>query len=163
MSSIDQIKDTLNLEEQDMKGLPTMLNVLTILTYIGSGFGILSAIYGYFTNCKTAEQLAEQELPEIGGFFGKIMNESLDTIMKQCDNRLVILIATLVTSVLCILGAAMMRNRKQQGFIIYTAGELLGPLAMALILGFSGMMILGFIFPVIFIILYATQRKYLVI
>jgi hypothetical protein len=48
MSDFNQLQDTLNLEESDMKTVPPMLNVLTILTYIGCGFGFLGAIYSFW-------------------------------------------------------------------------------------------------------------------
>jgi hypothetical protein len=47
--NIDQAKDLLNLEQKDMGKLPSMLNVLTILTYIGCAIGAISAIWGYFS------------------------------------------------------------------------------------------------------------------
>ena len=47
--NIDQAKDLLNLEQKDMKKLPQMLNVLTILTYIGCALGAIGALYNYFT------------------------------------------------------------------------------------------------------------------
>src|SRR5882724_2900864 len=47
--NVDQAKDLLNLEQKDMQKLPTMLNVLTILTYIGCALGAIGALYNYFT------------------------------------------------------------------------------------------------------------------
>lgn len=153
--------DILSPEDQP-KGLPLMLNVLTILTIIASSFASLSALWSYFTVCKSVDKLADQEMPEVGGMLGEIISDSVDTLVKQCDNRLVILIATLATSLLCLFGALMMRQLKKQGFMVYLIGELVGPLSMLVILGSSMTMMMGMIFPAIFIILYATQRKHLV-
>jgi hypothetical protein len=142
-----------------------MLNVLTILTFIGSAFGFLGGLWGYFTVCKSAEKLANQEMPDMGGMLGNMMEKAIEMSIKQCDNRLVILVSTLVTVALCFFGALMMRRLKKQGFIIYILGELIGPASMAAILGasvFSGMMIIGAIIPFVMIILYATQQKYMV-
>jgi hypothetical protein len=47
--NLDQAKDMLNLEQKDMQKLPQMLNVLTILTYIGCALGAISAIWNYMS------------------------------------------------------------------------------------------------------------------
>ncbi len=47
--NVDQAKDLLNLEQKDVQKLPSMLNVLTILTYIGCALGAIGAIWGYFS------------------------------------------------------------------------------------------------------------------
>ena len=73
----DQAKDLLNLEERDMQKLPQMLNVLTILTYIGCALGALSTIWGYFSaemSYKTYQQMGT------GGL--KTENKALDSIMS---------------------------------------------------------------------------------
>jgi hypothetical protein len=155
--------DLLANEGQEQKSLPSMLNVLTILTIIGSAFQIISSIYSYFTVCKSAEVLETQEMPEVGGMLGDMIDSAVMLLNKQCENRLVILVATLASALLCLLGALMMRKLKKQGFMVYIIGELVGPAAMTAILGsmaFGGMMsILGMIVPMVMIILYATQRK----
>lgn len=161
MDTNQEMKNVLNTDDQQT-GLPGMINVLTILSIIASILAIVSSFWSYFTVCKSVEKLADQEMPEVGGFLGKFLNDSIDTMVKQCDSRLVILVATLATSLLCLFGAMMMRKLKKQGFMIYVLGELIGPLSMMVILGSSIMMVLGMIIPVIFVILYATQRKYLV-
>ena len=160
---MNEIQDTLNLDESDMNKLPSGLNILTILTYIACGLGMLSAIYSYFTVCKSAEKLANQELPEIGGAFGKFMDASVEMAQKSCENNMLVTLITVVGLVLCFVGAMMMRNLKKQGFILYIIGEIVPPVALLILLGMNGMMaIFGFSIPIIFVILYATQRKYLV-
>lgn len=161
MDTNQEFNQVLSSDDQP-KGLPGMLNGLTILTIIASAFAMISAFYSYFTVCKSVEKIADQEMPDVGGAMGKMINDSLDTLVKQCDNRLVILVATLATSALCLFGALLMRKLKKQGFMVYLIGELVGPSAMLVILGSSMMMVMGMIFPLLFIILYATQRKYLV-
>ena len=51
------------MEETTTKGMvrPTFLTVLCILTFIGSGFGILGALYNYGTADATIAQLAEAQ------------------------------------------------------------------------------------------------------
>lgn len=152
-------------EETENTALPSSLNVLTILTLIGSVIGVMSAIYSYFTICKSAEKLANQEMPEMGETLSGIMESAIELSIKQCDSKLLILLATVIPCILCILGAIQMRKLQKQGFFIYLVGEIIGPIAMMFILGksFGGMMLaFGLIIPIIFIILYATQQKYLV-
>lgn len=166
MTDLNEIKDTLNLEEHDIKKLPQMLNVLTILTYVGSGLGILSGIYSYFTICNSVETFEELEgLSSMDGLAGRMMEGAMELATKQCDSRLLILIATLAACALTIYGAMQMRNLKKQGFTLYAVGELLLPVVTIILLGsgaLSGMlMATSFVFPIIFIVLYFTQRKYL--
>ena len=49
MTDLNQIQDQLNIEQKDMQSLPQGLNVLTILTYVGSAMQLLGAVYTYFT------------------------------------------------------------------------------------------------------------------
>jgi hypothetical protein len=75
-------------------------------------------------------------------------------------------LVTIVGALLCLFGALLMRKLKKQGFLIYTAGELITPLASIVIVGLGSMMgmlmLTGLIVPIVFIILYGLQRKHLV-
>jgi hypothetical protein len=60
-----------------------------------------------------------------------------------------------------------MRKLKKDGFWIYTAGEILPLIGNFILLGTAqytgvGSVIIGVAIPLVFIILYAMQRKYLV-
>jgi hypothetical protein len=167
MTDMNQIKDTLNLEQKDMQKLPGMLNVLTILTYIGCGLGLILSLYSYFTigaSAKAMEMLGDLDT---GGSSAasKLMGGAMEMVKKQYENRHLILILTLVAIALCFYGAMQMRNQKKMGFYIYTVGELLPLLTTLLFVGGGALggfaMFLGAIIPVLFIILYATQLKHL--
>ncbi|MEZ5045646.1 MAG: hypothetical protein R2831_01495 [Chitinophagaceae bacterium] len=167
MSNLNEIQDTLNLEEHDFKKLPSNLNVLTILTYIGSAFAFIGGIYSYFTICKSVEKMNSIDLDDLGGgMMQKMVEGSMVLAEKQCDNKLLILIATLLCTALCFWGAMQMRNLKKQGFLIYSVGEILLPIITIILLGSGSMggllMITGLIIPILFIILYYTQRKHLI-
>ena len=152
-----------NYDDQPEGKLPSGLNTLTILTYIGCALAFVSGIWNYVSICDSAEKIAAMDTSEMGGWVGNMLNSSLDMMNKQCDNRLVILVATLATTALCFFGAMMMRQLKKQGFIIYVLGEIIGPASMMVIAGSGGLMsIVGIIIPVLFVIMYATQRKYLI-
>lgn len=168
---VDQAKDVLNLEEKDIKQLPSMLNVLTILTYIGSALGCISAVYSYFT-IEASYKLIEgftQNASDAGGgnnLVGSILSKSVDIVRRSYENRTLILILTLAGVALCFYGAMQMRNLKKTGFPIYAIGEVL-PIATTLLLIGGGAlagvaMFSAALVPAIFIALYATQRKFLV-
>lgn len=161
--------DNLNFADESKPAIPSMLNVLTILTFIGSG---IAAIYLLF-------------LPKIMSFFKGIMDKAVSSgqelSAKQMDdiekgrkatdlaiaNMAPIVITGIIATALCIAGAVMMRKLKKDGFWIYLGGELLPLIAGFVLMGtqqYTGVMsiVLGVGLPVAFIILYASQRKYLV-
>ncbi len=171
--NIDQAKDLLNLEQKDMQKMPQMLNVLTILTYIGCALGAIGGIYSYFT-IATSYKLIEKMNTTTEGLSGSenkmvqsIMSESAAMIKKQYDNRLMIFILALVGVALCFYGAMQMRNLKKQGYLLYVIGELIPIISFAVFIGFGGLfggvaMVFSTLIAAVFIILYTTQRKYLV-
>lgn len=153
--------------------LPSTLNVLTILTFIGSAIMAIFSIFGYF-QAQTAyekrdEMIAKAYGEEVPAFVKGMMppkEQYIQMLEKNYEVRLPILLLGLLSSALCIYGAVQMRKLKKQGFPIYTIGELLPFVGSFLFMGtmaFSNSM--SFIFPaiaILFIILYYTQRKHLV-
>ncbi len=168
--NIDQAKDLLNLEERDMQKLPQMLNVLTILTYIGCGLGLISTIWSYFSAAiamKTYETLGTNQPKTDNKTLDSILSGAQEMAKKTYDNRLMILIFGLLGLALCFYGAMQMRNLKKQGYLIYVIGELLPIASFAIFIGFGSLlggisMIFGVLFAALFIILYTTQRKELI-
>jgi len=165
MASTELNTDTLNLEEEN-SGLPSMLNVLTILTISASILFLLLGVFNYFNVCKNAEMVTSRDMPEVGGMLGKMMDSAIEMTIKQCESRVVILVSETATLLLCLFGAILMRQRKKQGFIVYVLGELIGPTSMMVILGgnftSSMFMMFGILMAFVFVILYATQRKHLI-
>ncbi len=143
--SVDKAKDALNLEDKDMKKLPQMLNVLTILTYIGCGLGALMIILGF-----------------IGvGFLSSLAPKSAagsEALSKVSSNATISMVIGLVGIALCFFGAMKMRNLQKQGFFIYVAGQVIPIVATFVISGVT-FGVVGVIIPLVFIILYGTQLK----
>jgi tryptophan-rich sensory protein len=87
-------------------------------------------------------------------------------ITKSFENRIPILVITLVAAALCIYGAMQMRQLKKQGFLIYVVGEILPIISTALFIGvfmFTGInMIIAMAIALLFIIMYAVNRKHLI-
>jgi len=89
-----------------------------------------------------------------------------ELMTKAYENRIPIVVLSVVAVALCFYGALQMRQLKKQGFLLYTIGELLPFLTQLLFIGafaFSGMTMYFFIaITVLFILLYTMQRKHLV-
>jgi hypothetical protein len=144
--NVNEAKDFLNLEDKDMKKLPQMLNVLTILTYIGCAFGALMSI------------LAVAGVGFLSSMMGK-SKELADVADKVSGGSIWIgLIVGLIGVALCFFGAMKMRNLQKQGFYIYVAGQLI-PIIYTFITVGIGFGFIGVIIPIVFIVLYATQLK----
>lgn len=150
--------------------VPSTLNVLTILTFIGCGLGYLGLIINFFTYSNYPEQVAKmQEMQDkVGdnGFAGKMVSGSLEIMEKTYQYRYVLIASGLIFTTFCLIGALQMRKLKKGGFILYVIGELAPIVISAALIGFSffGGITMGLtaIIALVFVILYATQRKYLV-
>jgi len=165
--------DTLSTGDFDKPFLPTGLNVLTILTFIGSGIQILFGVVGFMrakTNFdekdKAMAQMNNEEMPGWAKSIMPNMDNYEEMVTKSFENRLPIFILGLVALSLCIYGAMQMRKLKKQGFTFYLIGQLLPFVTSALFLGlfaFEGI-IVGVIIGItlLFILLYALNRKHLV-
>ncbi len=161
-------RDALN--EFEKQKLPGSLNVLTILTIIGSILAFGSSIYGFMTSKKTYETMKDtieggkmDEAPQ--WIKGMMSPEALGMYQKMHENRLPILILSLVAVALCFYGAVEMRKLKKQGYTFWLIGELLPFGTTILFIGmaaFSGFGLLMVLFPIIFIILYTVNKKYLI-
>ena len=168
MSTTNETTDLLEFNDGKGEPMSSTLKVLTILTIIGSSLGILGGIWNYFRADKAYKDLvdAQDKLSEAPAWARKMMGpDVVEMARKSAENKLPIMLITLVGSALCLWGALEMRKLKKQGFLLWVVGEFV-PIAGGLIfIGgamFSGFSIIGIIFPIIFLILYLTQRKYLV-
>lgn len=167
MENSNQANDL--FEQRRPKELPGMLNVLTILTFIGCAFSYLSACYSFLTSNDVDKQISKlnEEKEKVGdsGFGAKMIDSSIEIIQKSHDNRYILLISGLVFTTLCLIGAMQMRKLKKTGFYYYLIGELAPFVLMAGLFGstFFGAISLLFVslISVIFVILYSTQLKYL--
>ncbi len=162
MDSTNQFHDEHIEDFAPAKKLPDMLNVLTILTFIGCVLGLISAVYGFFATCSQVEKLNEMDISG-GNAMAEFMTAAAESAQKQCEQRVPLLVINIIGIVLCLAGALQMRKLKKIGFFVYSAGELLAPIAITLIIGgtFGFMSVVGLLIPVLFVILYATQLKHL--
>ena len=64
MADLNQPANTENWLEEPKK-LPSMLNVLTILTFIGNGLGFFSAFYSFFSAASNYDKIVQaQDQPD---------------------------------------------------------------------------------------------------
>ena len=163
----NNLDDLLDNDQSESIQLPQMLNVLTILTFIGSGFSLLTNIWSFTTLAQT------QETFELSRAMQSDMGEELDNpfannIMEgtiiMLENGPTLYTVGIIVCILGIIGALQMRKLKKTGFFIYSTANFLGiviPLAIVG-LGLMGSIILASsIFTILFIILYAVNLKHL--
>jgi len=166
---MNDFNDVNEISNTGVAKLPSGINVLTILTFIGCAVGLLGGIYSFAKaeqNYKTLEELqASGKMDEMPGFMKSFAGpEALEMARKSLENRIPILIITLVGVALCFYGALQMRKLQKQGFYTYVIGQVVPVIGTIIFLGasvFKGFAIIGFCFPILFIILYATQLKHL--
>jgi hypothetical protein len=156
------------MEKPGVKGI----RVLTTLTFIGSAIQFVSALWTFFAaenNYRMAQvQVDQLEKAEVPPVLKSIIGDPKDMIeiaTRGYENRIPVLILSLVAAALCFYGAFLMRQMKKQGFPYYVAGELLPILISALFLGFTSMtglgMLLAAVVYVVFIILYGVRLKWM--
>lgn len=166
-------QENTNYDPNNKPKLPSGLNVLTILTFIGCALQLLSSAYGFLTAQKSYEGMDEviskMNSEEMPGWAKSMMGSPenfREMITKSYENRIPILLLSLVAVGLCFYGALQMRKLKKQGYLLYVIGEVLPFLVQALFIGmfmFSGVTMIFFIcITVLFILLYTMQRKHLV-
>lgn len=161
------------MEEQDFfNEKPTKatgtLNVLTILTFIGSGIQIIMSAATPFLMSFSSKMM--NKALEAGGELTPSqiadMEKAKAKMQLTTDNIIPLVSSGVIAGIGCIIAAIMMRKLKKDGFIIYAICELLPLVVGFIFLGlnqFDGIFsyILSIGIPVLFIVLYATQRKQL--
>ncbi len=172
MSTQEIHQDSLSTAEFGKPALPTGLNVLTILTFIGSGIQLLGVAFGFFSAKKSYEEkdkmLAQMDSAEMPGFFKAMMPNPQnyeEMVTKSFENRLPLLVLGLLASALCVYGAIQMRQLKKQGYLFYVVGQVLPFISTVLFLGMFMFAGVGFAvstaITILFILLYTINRKHL--
>ena len=96
----------------------------------------------------------------------KMMEGSIEMLHKTHDYRYILLLSGILFTTLCLIGALQMRKLKKSGYTLYVVGELTPLILSAVLLGFSFLgsitIAISALFAIVFVILYSTQRKYLV-
>lgn len=165
--------DSLTVNELQQTPLPTGLNVLTILTIVWCVISLFFVGWGFYsaksTYDKKDEILAQMNSKEMPAFAKTMIGDPANfetMVVKSYENRLPILILSLVGLGLCFVGALQMRKRKKQGYLLYVIGEVLPFVTQVLFIGvfaisgFASILLMAI--AILFILLYTMQRKHLV-
>lgn len=153
---------------------PTFLVVLCILTFIGSGWSVLSNLFSLFTadfyNGNTqmeqySNMVGNMEDQGVSSFFSSFMNSSMELWQVTILHAKEIAMISLSLSVVSLIGAIVMFQLKRWGFYLYTASQVLMLFVLPYFAGFTivviSSMLLSGIVTLLFIILYAVNLKYL--
>jgi len=160
--------DLLDFNDGQKPALPGSLNVLTILTFIGCALGFIGGIWQYMKADQSYKDIvaAQDKMADAPKWAKRFMGpEMVEMAKKSAENKLPIMLLTLVGVGLCLWGALEMRKLKKQGFMLWVIGEFLPIIGGLIFIGtgmVSGFSMIWLIIPVIFLILYLVQRKYLV-
>jgi hypothetical protein len=166
-------QDAITPGDYEVKKLPTGLNVLTILSMvwtviqlIGTVWGFIGAKKNFDEKDKVLEQLKSPDMPKFAKSLIGDPDKFIISVTKNYENRIPILVLGLVAVALCFYGLLEMRKLRKQGFLLYTVGELLPFVGMAVFIGtfaITGTMAIVFIvISLLFIAIYASYRKVMV-
>ncbi len=157
------------------KTRPTFLTVLCILTFIGSGFSLLSSLMSMLTTkvasssgmmsmwMNVMNQSMNQSMEEIPEPVVKMVESTMDIASKAVEYGVAIGLTNIILYAASILGAVMMYNLKKQGFYLYSAAQVLLLFVTSVFLGFNVFVLLGMTFGILFtaafIIMYGVNVK----
>ena len=166
-NTIDDL-DNVSIDQEDNfpDQVPQMINVLTILTFIGSGLSFITYLGLYFmipfiksTNEKNMELIQNSDRPQNEFLDGVI--ESGQAAMEYMEE---IYLMNVIVAIFCIIAAIMMRKLKKTGYYLYVLATLVYMIFPFVLLGF-GLASIGYILSVLigttFIILYGVNLKHL--
>jgi len=164
--------------EAEPEKRPSFLTWLCILTFIGSGWAIISCIWSYTTANQTAAMFSQNinnrkdstlrldsntaTLEKKQGRFEGKIKASFSKILKE-DNIRKAAIGGFIASLLTLAGAILMWNLRRQGFYIYFLGVFFGILVPFYLFG-NDLIAIGAtsfanFFGLVFIALYALNLK----
>lgn len=162
-------------EKQNGPVRPTFLLVICILTFIGSGWSVLSNLFSIFTSGMMDSSLQMEQYSNMMGniegsasssFLTGFLNSSMEVLQATAAHAREIAVMQLVLSVISLLGAIMMFQLRRFGFFLYTAAQILALFVLPYFAGFSTLVVIGMLWSafisLIFIILYAVNLRYMV-
>jgi len=167
------MSDFLESQEQPISR-PVFITVLCILTFIGSGWGIISEGFKYFTADSQAVSITQtKESLSVGlekkgkngtpSVFSEKIVESLNASPKSIRMGA---LANATSAAFCLIGAFLMWQLKKRGFYFYLAGTVIGIISPFIIFGASNLIAIissaafGF-FGLIFVILYSVNLRFM--
>lgn len=143
--------------------LPQFLNVLTILTFIGSGLTLIMAFYNLATieQQRTQIEQTKRMLDNNPFSFGKDMMRGAEIML---DNIYLMQGTAILVAIACIYAALQMRKLNKNGFYIYSAACVVSIAVPLSFVGFGfmgGIILSSAIFSIAFIIMYGVNLKHM--
>lgn len=140
---------------------PTFLTTLCVLTFIGSGWAVLSNLFSIFMAEAVNQSMQAEQYSHMAGFLAS----SVEVMQTLALHAREIALIGLVLGLLSILGAVLMFSLRRAGFYLYVAAQMLMLFVTPYFAGFSSVVLLGMFFScvitLLFIILYALNLKHL--
>ena len=164
--------DQIDLADFEKPQMSKGFSVLTILSIIGCVLQVGGALYQFITANANYENrdatIAKMTSPDVPASARKFIGDPevfLQTIIKNYENKIPILLLSLVAAGLCLYGVIQMRQLKKQGYLFYVIGEILPFVTMVLFLGTFALHGVGFMIAVaitvLFLLLYTVNRNQL--
>ena len=144
--------EEVNQSEMVPAKLPQFLKVLCILTFIAVGLGLVSGLYSLVKAPYALEEYETMMEMSGGAFEGEcFMASIMEMGYQNAVNALPLAITTIGANLFCLFGALMMWKLRKVGFYAYVCGQVIAIAVPSILMGFSGWMMLGAIFPLAFI------------
>lgn len=162
-------------ERQDKLQRPAFLSVLCILTFIGSGWAVMSNLFsvfmsgvsnnGNFRMEQYSSMVNELEGEGISSYWSDFLNSSVEMAQMTMLHAREIAVMQLVLGLISLLGAILMFRLRRVGFYLYTTAQILLLFILPYFAGFSLVVMISFIvsafFALLFIGMYAANVKYM--
>ncbi len=170
MNDTDQLKGTPFEQNSNNKRTPGSLKTLAILTFVGSALILFFSGLQQLSGKKNLELMEKmqgsEEIEKLPAFFQQFYTpEAIEIARITYENRVPLLIISLVSLTLCIYGAILMLFLKKLGYFFWVIGNILpligtlifvGPMAFKNVVSVFILIIFA-----LFFILYTRHLKYL--
>jgi len=162
--------------ESEKQERPAFLTVLCVLTWIMSGYIILTVPFNYFfstdvsastlqTTINDAMSQMAEDSPEAAEMMEGFMMAASETISKAIDNAGWIAGTDLLVAILSAIGAFLMFKLRKTGFWIYVLAKVLGLISILAFLGVNiltmGVVSIAGFVGLIMVIMYGINRKHM--
>lgn len=146
---------------------PTFLTVLCILTFIGSGWGLLNNLFQLvmFTPERLVTQI--QQITSMAGaetqpsWAASIMSSSLEVLQTTIMHGQAIYSLAALCALMSLVGAFMMYKLKKFGFYLYSLAQIAALFILPFYSGWNSVVMISMVmsgfFALLFIILYAVN------
>jgi len=157
----------MEIVETNPKQRPGLLTALCILTFIGSGLGLVNKLIAMIMSPfmqmfdMTDYNYALDEIDE--PFARKIVEMAFGMAEKAIDHMFAISLTEFLLYAASLTGAILMFRMKKMGFYIYATAQVLMLFTAPIFIGFNPLINIGIlfssVFTILFIALYAINLK----